>query len=204
MTFRGYVIAASALLLIGCGSKEPAAGGPVQDVFKVKFETTKGDFTVEVHKEWAPLGVERFHRLVTSGYYDKSKFFRVLPGFVVQFGLAADPKDTQAMSTNIQDDPVRGQNIKGTLSFATAGPNTRTTQVFINLGDNFRLDSMGFAPFAQVIEGMDVVEQLYSGYGEGAPNGRGPDQGRIRSQGNAYLDQQFPALDAIKKASILE
>ncbi len=177
----------------------------MQDTFNVKFETTKGDFVIQVNKEWAPLGVERFHSLVTSGYFDGAKFFRVLPGFVVQFGLAADPQAAKSIPTaSIKDDPVSASNTKGTITFATAGPNTRTTQVFINLGDNPRLDGMGFAPFGKVTEGMDVVEQLYSGYGEGAPHGNGPDQGRVRMYGNEYLDANFPKLDAIKKASVSE
>lgn len=171
----------------------------------MKFETTKGDFVIEVNRKWAPLGVERFQSLIEGAYYDGAKFFRVLPGFVVQFGLAADPEVTRTMgSANIKDDAVTQSNKKGTITFATAGPNTRTTQVFINLGDNARLDGMGFAPFGKVIEGMDVVEQLYSGYGEGAPHGNGPDQGRVRSLGNKYLEASFPKLDGIKKASVIE
>ncbi|HEY3443553.1 MAG TPA: peptidylprolyl isomerase [Paludibaculum sp.] len=175
------------------------------EITKVKFETTKGDFVVEVNKDWAPLGVERFLSLVGAGYFDAAKFFRVLPGFVVQFGLAADPNAAVTVSTdNIKDDKVIESNLKGTITFATAGPNTRTTQLFINLGDNPRLDGMGFSPFGKVIEGMDVVEQLYSGYGEGAPHGNGPDQGRIRRSGNSYLNESFPKLDAINKASVIE
>lgn len=177
----------------------------MSEITKVKFETTKGDFTVEVSKDWAPLGVERFLSLVGAGFFDAVKFFRVLPGFVVQFGLAADPKAELAVSTgNIKDDKVNGSNVKGTITFATAGADTRTTQVFINLGDNPRLDSMGFSPFGKVTEGMDVVEQLYSGYGEGSPQGNGPDQGRIRSNGNTYLNDRFPKLDAINKAFVIE
>jgi peptidyl-prolyl cis-trans isomerase A (cyclophilin A) len=172
--------------------------------YKAKFETSKGEFVVEVHEDWAPLGAGRFRSLVEAGYFDDAKFFRVLPGFVVQFGLPADPKAAPKVDTgNLPDDPVTQSNQKGTITFATAGPNTRTTQVFINYGDNKRLDGMGFAPFGKVVEGMDVVESLYSGYGEGAPYGSGPDQGRIRSLGNAYLDPQFPRLDCINKASIL-
>lgn len=174
------------------------------EITKVKFETTKGDFVVEVNKDLAPLGVERFLSLVGAGYFDAAKFFRVLPGFVVQFGLAADPNAAISVSTdNIKDDKVNTSNVKGTITFATAGPNTRTTQLFINLGDNARLDGMGFSPFGNVTNGMEVVEQLYSGYGEGAPHGNGPDQSRIRRNGNAYLDESFPKLDAIKKAYVV-
>lgn len=172
--------------------------------YQVKFETTKGDFVIEVQEDWAPLGAGRFRSLVEAGYFDGAKFFRVLPGFVVQFGLPADPKAAPKVDTsNLPDDPVTQTNAKGTITFATAGPNTRTTQVFINYGDNKRLDGMGFAPFGKVIEGMEIVESLYSGYGEGAPHGNGPDQGRIRSLGNAYLDPQFPKLDSIGRASII-
>ena len=175
----------------------------MSDTFKVKFETTKGDFTIEVNPAWAPKGVERFRELISSGYFDGCKFFRVLPGFVVQFGLAGDPAVSQQWQKNISDDPVSQSNAKGTITFATAGPNTRTTQVFINLVDNQRLDGMGFSPFGKVVEGMSIVEQLYSGYGEGAPHGRGPDQGRIRTRGNAYLESEFPKLDGITKATIV-
>jgi peptidyl-prolyl cis-trans isomerase A (cyclophilin A) len=172
--------------------------------FKVKFETTKGDFVIEVQPYLAPLGAARFQQLVEAGFYDGAKFFRVLPKFVVQFGLPAVPNaGGSALTANFKDDPVVGSNTKGTITFATAGPNTRTTQVFINLGDNPRLDGMGFAPFGTVTEGMDVVEQLYAGYGEGAPHGNGPDQGRARSLGNAYLEASFPKLDGIIKASVL-
>lgn len=170
--------------------------------YKVKFETTKGDFVIEVYGKWAPLGAARFHDLITDGHFDNAKFFRVLPGFVVQFGLPADPKAAKSYA-NLSDDSVEQSNVKGTITFATAGPNTRTTQVFINLADNARLDGMGFSPFGTVTEGMDIVESLYAGYGEGAPMGNGPDQGRARSLGNAYLDANFPKLDGIKKATIL-
>lgn len=171
----------------------------MSDTFKVKFETTKGDVVVQVNTSWAPIGVERFRSLVESGYYDGAKFFRVVPGFVVQFGLAADPNVTATNgSSNIKDDPVKQSNSRGRLTFATAGPNTRTTQLFINLGDNKFLDGQGFAPFAEVVEGMEIVDQFYSGYGEQ------PNQGYIRMKGNAYLDQSFPKLDGIVKATVIE
>jgi peptidyl-prolyl cis-trans isomerase A (cyclophilin A) len=204
---------AAAMYLAGCssGARKEEAGRKegkkpeMTDVFKVKFETTKGDFVVEVYKDWAPLGAQRFFQLVTTGFYDNSKFFRVLPGFVVQFGLAADPSLSQMMGASpIKDDPAKESNVKGTLTFATAGPNTRTTQMFVNLEDNQRLDGMGFTPVGKVVEGMSVVEGLYGGYGEGAPRGNGPDQGKIRSQGNAYLEASFPRLDGIKRTSIVE
>jgi peptidyl-prolyl cis-trans isomerase A (cyclophilin A) len=171
----------------------------MSDTFQVKFETTQGDILLRVERSWAPLGVERFRALVEGGYYDGAKFFRVVPGFVVQFGLAADPKAPSAVETgSLKDDPVTQSNTRGRLTFATAGPNTRTTQLFINLGANTFLDKQGFAPFAEVVEGMDVVDKLFSGYGER------PDQGQIRNHGNKYLDASFPKLDSITKASVIE
>lgn len=173
--------------------------------YQVAFETTQGNFVLDVERDWAPLGADRFFNLVKSGFYNGARFFRVLPGFVVQFGLPGDPALGQAWrSARISDDPVKQSNQPGYVTFATAGPNTRTTQVFINLGNNRSLDSMGFAPFGRVTVGMDVVGKLYSGYGEGAPQGRGPEQGRITSEGNAYLEKQFPKLDYIKSATITE
>lgn len=174
------------------------------ETYKAKFTTTKGDFVIQVTRAWAPLGADRFYNLVKYGFFTDASFFRVLPGFVVQFGLSAKPTINQAWShAAIKDDPVTQSNKPGYVTFATAGPNTRTTQVFIDLGDNERLDADGFAPFGQVTEGIDVVEKLYSGYGEGAPQGNGPDQGRIESEGKAYLDQNFPQLDSIKSAVIV-
>lgn len=172
--------------------------------YKAKFTTTQGDFVIEVTRAWAPLGADRFYNLVKYGFFTDASFFRVLPGFVVQFGLSAKSAINAAWShAAIKDDPVTQSNKRGYVTFATAGPNTRTTQVFIDLGDNERLDADGFAPFGQVVEGMDVVDKLYSGYGEGAPQGNGPDQGRIESEGKAYLDQSFPKLDSIKSAVIV-
>jgi peptidyl-prolyl cis-trans isomerase A (cyclophilin A) len=173
--------------------------------FKAKFTTTKGNFVVEVTRAWAPQGADRFYNLVKNHYFDGAAFFRVLPGFVAQFGLNARPEVSRAWaSANIKDDPVTQSNLKGYLTFATAGRNTRTTQLFINLGDNQNLDGMGFAPFGKVVEGMDVVEKFYSGYGEGAPGGNGPEQGRITNEGKAYLDKSFPLLDSIKTAVIVQ
>ncbi|WP_437203190.1 peptidylprolyl isomerase [Planctomicrobium sp. SH664] len=189
-------------LFSGLAQAQPAAEAP----YKVKFETSKGEFVVEVHPEWAPLGAARFKELVESKFFDNAKFFRVIDGFMVQFGIHADPKIAgEWRSKVIKDDPVKQSNTRGMISFATSGPNSRTTQMFINFVDNSRhLDRTGFAPFAQVVSGMDVVDKLYSGYGEGAPNGRGPDQFRIQKEGNAYLDQQFPNLDFIKSATIVK
>lgn len=173
------------------------------ETYDVKFTTTKGDFVIQVTRAWAPTGADRFYNLVKHHFYDDAAFFRVLPGFVVQFGLAANPQISKVwQNANIKDDKVTQSNKPGYVTFATAGPNTRTTQVFINLGNNGGLDGQGFAPFGQVTSGMDVVQKLYSGYGEGAPGGRGPDQGAISSQGKVYLDKNFPNLDSIKSATI--
>lgn len=173
--------------------------------FKVKFKTTKGDITIEAVRAWSPNGADRFYNLVKAGFFTDIAFFRVLNGFVAQFGIHGDPAISSIWrNQNIQDDPVNESNLKGTISFATAGPNTRTTQFFINYADNSRLDDMGFSPFARVIEGMDVAESLYAGYGEGAPNGRGPNQAQIQRSGNEYLKAQFPKLDYIISASIIE
>jgi len=168
------------------------------DVYDVKFETTKGDFVVQVTRAWAPLGADRFYNLVQHGFFTDAAFFRIVPGFIVQFGLSADPAVNRVWrSANIKDDPVKQSNRPGTLTFATAGPNTRTTQLFINYGDNAPLDRQGFAPFGKVTSGMDVVQKLYSGYGER------PDQGAITMEGKAYLDKNFPKIDRIKSATVI-
>ena len=174
-------------------------------VYWAKFDTTKGEFIIKVTRAWAPYGADRFYNLVKNGFYNGASFFRVLPGFVVQFGISPNPSISRVWhSVTIPDDPVRESNGAGTVTFATAGPDTRTTQVFINLADNKNLDSQGFAPFGIVSEGMSVVENLYSGYGEGAPMGNGPDQQLIESEGEPYLAQNFPKLDHIKSAVILQ
>jgi len=169
------------------------------DLFRVKFTTTKGDFVVEVHRAWAPLGADRFYNLVVNKFFDDAAFFRYVPNFIVQFGLPASPAIGKVwQSANIKDDPVKHGNTRGTLVFATAGPNTRTTQFFINFADNTPLDAQGFAAFGQVVSGMNIAEGLYSGYGEK------PDQGQITAQGKAYLDKSFPKLDTIKSTTIVE
>ena len=204
MTRRHLVVAAAAALA-SCSRTEPKKETETRvpetakpdATFKVRFETTKGPFVVEVHRDWAPLGAARFEELVKDGFYNNSSFFRVVPNFIIQFGIAADPKMTKKWNKPILDDePVRTNAYKS-LAFATAGPETRTTQVFINLRSNQVLDKQGFAPFAMVIEGMDVVEKLYAGHGEG------PDQPKIERQGNAYLKANFPRLDYITRATII-
>jgi len=174
-------------------------------LFKATFETNKGDFIVEVHREWAPNGADRFYNLVKNGYYDEVRFFRVLSGFMAQFGIHGDPKVSATWrDERIQDDPVKESNTRGFITYATAGPNTRTTQLFINYGNNAGLDRQGFAPFGRVATGMEVVDQLYAEYGEGAPHGAGPNQAQLQREGNTYLSSRFPKLDYIKKATILE
>jgi peptidyl-prolyl cis-trans isomerase A (cyclophilin A) len=174
-------------------------------VYKAKFDTSKGTFVVEVHRDWAPIGADRFYNLVKNGFYDDDRFFRVIQGFMVQFGISGNPQvAAQWENANLKDDPVTQSNKPGFITFATRGPDTRTTQVFINYSDNQRLDTMGFAPFGQVMQGMEVVQALYSGYGEGAPRGAGPSQPKMQAEGNAYLASQFPKLDSITKASIIK
>src|ERR1019366_5479309 len=159
-------------------------------VFTAKFTTSKGDFAVEVTRAWAPRGADRFYNLVRYHFFDDEPFFRVLPGFVVQFGISARSEVSRVWAqAKITDDPVTQSNTRGMLSFATAGPGTRTTQIFINLGDNPNLDSTGFSPFGKVTSGMDVIDKFYSGYGEGAPNGNGPDQERLQKEGKAYFEK---------------
>jgi len=185
--------------------KNPAAlTEKAPDTYKARFDTSKGVFVVTVHRAWAPLGADRFYNLVKNGFYDECRFFRVLDGFMAQIGMNGDPSVQRAWQTaRLQDDPVKESNKRGYVTFAHAGTNSRTTQFFINFGDNAAsLDKQGFPPIGQVTTGMDVVDKLYSGYGEGAPRGQGPAQGTIASEGNAYLTKSFPKLDYVKKATI--
>jgi peptidyl-prolyl cis-trans isomerase A (cyclophilin A) len=169
------------------------------DTFKVKFDTTKGAFTVEVTRAWAPNGADRFYNLVKSGYFKDIEFFRVVPGFMVQFGIHGDPKVSAAWrNANFTDDPTKQSNTRGMVTFATAGPNTRTTQLFINYGNNTFLDGQGFAPFGKVTDGMDVVDKINSESGER------PNQTEIQMEGNEYLKKAFPNLDSIKSATIVK
>lgn len=174
------------------------------DKFQAKFETSKGEFLVEVTRAWAPYGADRFYNLVKNGYYNNCRFFRVIDNFMVQFGINGDPKLNAVWSqARIKDDPVKQSNNRGYITYAMAGPNTRTTQLFINYRNNAGLDSQGFSPFGKVVKGMDVVDSIYSGYGEGAPSGNGPAQHLIQQQGNAYLEKNFPKLDYIESATIV-
>lgn len=205
--------AAVCLAIAGCSSssepaKENAASSAPKkeqapDLFRANMETTKGSIVIEVHRDWAPIGADQFYTLVKAGFYDGDGFFRVVRNFVVQFGINGDPKTNMFWSNvSLPDDPVKESNAKGTITFATAGPNTRTTQLFINLRDNSSLDQRGFAPFGKVVSGMDTVESLYSGYGDMPPQGEGPDPQMIERQGNEYLKAHFPRLDYVKKVTI--
>jgi cyclophilin family peptidyl-prolyl cis-trans isomerase len=176
------------------------------DTFVVTVETTEGIFSMEVVREWAPIGADRFYNLVRNGFYDDSRFYRVVPGFIVQFGLPGNPEVTRHwLDATIADDPVNASNIRGTIAYAMTGPDTRTTQVYISLVGNNRLDEQGFAPFGRIVEGMDVVDRLYGGYGENAGGGlRRGDQSKIYVEGNAHLDRDFPELDRLVSAMIVE
>jgi peptidyl-prolyl cis-trans isomerase A (cyclophilin A) len=212
--FASILIAATAALAQTPAPKPPVKTAPkaaapnllnpstlkarAPEMFRVRFNTTKGDVILEITRAWAPLGADRFYNLVRAGFFTNCTFFRVVPGFVVQFGISPRP-DVAAVwqNANMPDDPVKQSNKRGTITFATAGPNTRTTQLFINLADNAPLDRMGFSPFGEVVQGMDVVDKIYSGYGEQ------PNQGRIQSEGKAYTDKSFPMLDRILSATIV-
>jgi len=176
------------------------------DAFRVKLETTEGDIVILVNRNWAPNGADRFYNLVKIGYYDDVAFYRVIKGFMAQCGFNPDPAVSSVWArATISDDPMTQANTRGMVTFAQpAMPNARTTQFFINFGDNSYLEQHGsFSPFGKVISGMDVVDSLFSGYGEGAPRGRGPSQARIAREGNSYLRTDFPELDYIKRASIV-
>jgi peptidyl-prolyl cis-trans isomerase A (cyclophilin A) len=175
------------------------------DVFRARFNTTHGAFVIEVHRDWAPNGADRFYNLVKLGFYDDTRFFRVIEGFMVQFGISGDPRvSSKWRIANIKDDPVAKSNKRGMVTFAqTSQPDSRSTQVFINFADNGTLDASRFAPFGEVVQGMSVVDSLYHGYGESKPGGNGPDQGRVQEGGNQYLDGDFPLLDHILSTQIL-
>jgi len=209
-------LGASALVAVGGSKPLPAFAeetdtSPSGNIIEIKVNNIgvdsdkSGTIKIQMKPEWAPRGVARFEELVTNGFYNDCRFFRVLPGFISQFGINGDPSVmTKWRSSSIPDDPVKVTNSRGTVVFATAGPNTRTTQIFVNTGEkgNGFLDKQGFSPFGVVIEGMDIVDQLYSGYGEGAPGGKGPNQALLQKQGNSYLTTSYPKLSYISKADI--
>jgi peptidyl-prolyl cis-trans isomerase A (cyclophilin A) len=197
---RAALAALGAALLASC-HKEPPKVVVVPEVFRVKFETTQGDFVVEVTRAWAPHGADRFHELIRRSFYDQSRFYRVLKGFIAQFGVHRDFKVQDVWRTLfIPDDPPRQKNLRGTLAFAKSGPNTRATEVFINLADNAVLDDQGFVPFGRIVEGMEVADKLYAGYGEMRPTGKDIDAGRVEEEANEYLAPRFPKLDYVKHA----
>jgi cyclophilin family peptidyl-prolyl cis-trans isomerase len=191
-----------ALTAVAC--RKPAPKIVVPEVFRVKFETSQGDILVEARREWAPHGVDRFHELVRMRYFDQGRFFRVLPGFIAQFGVHRN-MDVHAIWSKlfIVDDPPRLKNLRGTLAFAQSGPSTRATEIFINLGDNAGLDADHMVPFAKVVQGMEVADRFYSGYGEMRPEGKLMDRGRVENETNEYLVQRFPKLDYIVRAQIV-
>jgi peptidyl-prolyl cis-trans isomerase A (cyclophilin A) len=189
------------------GELDPArATEQAPEVFFADFTTTKGDFVIEAHRSWAPNGADRFYNLVKMGFYDDTRFFRAIPDFMVQFGIPGDPQvSAKWRDASIPDDPVVQSNLRGFVTFAQSGqPHSRTTQIFISYTNHPRLDAGGFAPFAKVARGMEVVDSLYMGYGEGAPGGAGPAQDRVQSEGNAYLDQDFPKLDRILSTHLVD
>jgi len=204
-TWRFALGAPLCLMFMACsppsGTKKaeaPAAAKdePVPDVFQVNLDTSKGPVAIEVRRDWAPRGADHFYSLVKTGFYDGTRFFRVVRNFVVQFGISGDPQLNRLWAdSNLPDDPVKQSNVKGTLTYAHLGPNSRSTQLFINLKDNKTLDKQGFAPIGKVISGMDTVERFYSSYGEMAPRGQGPDPTQIEVRGNAYLEDHFARLD---------
>jgi peptidyl-prolyl cis-trans isomerase A (cyclophilin A) len=208
-----FVVMVAASLLMGQAGTNAALKNPASlkemapAMFKVDFDTSAGMFVVEVHRDWAPNGADRFYNLVKNGFFDNARFFRVISGFMVQFGINGDPAVSSVWrDARIPRDPVKEGNKRGNITFAMQGgpngPDTRTTQMFINFGDNSQLDASGFAAFGKVTKGMDVVDKIYSGYGEGAPSGRGPEQGRVQAEGNAYLTKDFPKMDYIRKTTI--
>lgn len=213
-----FALVAATALTAACGESRPrpagdsaksvalpnAAASPAPSVFYVRFETSKGPFLVEARRDWAPHGVDRFYHLVQSEYFDDGRFFRVISSFMAQFGMHGEPKVHAAWDKlPILDDSVVESNRRGYVSFAMAGPNTRTTQLFINTVNNRPLDEMGFAPIGRVVEGMSVVDSLFADYGDAPPGGQGPDQGRITAEGNAYLERAFPKLDFIRTARVV-
>jgi peptidyl-prolyl cis-trans isomerase A (cyclophilin A) len=219
LTVVAVMVSIALLFSVASGSADPQGAKSATDKlmnpaqltetapakFQIKFDTSKGEFIVEVTRSWAPNGADRFYNLVKNGYYDNCRFFRVVQNFMAQFGINGNPKlNALWYMARIKDDPVKQSNDRGFITFATSGTDSRTTQVFINFRNNAGLDKQGFSPFGKVIKGMDVVDSLYSGYGDAAPGGNGPDQNRVQQVGNAYLEKDFPKLDYIKTATIVQ
>lgn len=214
---KQIAVAFVALALAACSNQpktteerkaaEPKKAAQAPDRFYVQFATTKGDFIMEVNRNWAPRGADRVYELVQEKFYDGSRFYRVVKGFIVQFGISGDPKQSELWSQlKLPDDPVMQKNARGSVSFAKSGPGSRTTQLFINLKDNSRqLDGNNFAPVGRIVKGMDVVDSLYAGYGEVQNlRGAGPDAQRLEAVGEEYLERSFPRLDKINSATIVD
>ncbi len=211
---RWSAIALLIVSLAGCSEQKPAAPAKKEeprraerapDKFRVKFDTSKGPFTVEVIREWAPRGADRFYQLTGEKYFDDARFYRVLKKFIAQFGTHPNPKVSALWSQmRIPDDPAKEKNRRGTLAFAKDGPASRTTQIFINLADNRILDQTGFVPFGKIVEGMEAAGQISSFYGELSPKGGGPDPKKLEGLGNEYLIREFPRLDYIRTARLVE
>lgn len=185
---------------------EPSkATAKAPEVFRARFSTNKGEVVIEVHRDWAPLGADRFYNLVKLGFYDDTRFFRVIPGFLAEFGISGDPAvSAKWMNLNLQDETALQSNKRGYVAFVQGNtPNSRTTEIVIDTGDNVKLDAAKFAPFGLVVSGLDVVDLLYGEYGEGEPAGKGPNQSIILGRGNAYTDKGFPQLDAIRTAVVV-
>lgn len=207
-------VLALVLTAAGCGSDEPEAprdpllypkslAEEAPPRFLARFETTAGTFVVDVHRDWAPRGADRFYTLVSNGYYDDTRIYRVVDGFMAQWGIHGDPLvDYQWQDETLTDDPVRTSNTRGRVAFAKGGAHSRTTEIFVSYKDNSSLDDRGFAPFGEVVEGMDVVDAFHSAYGDGPPRGEGPYQAQAHAQGNAYFDQEFPELDRVVRATV--
>jgi len=211
MPMRSFFLCAALLTLAGCGgskqAEQPKREAPkVPEVYKVKMATTKGDIVVEVRRAWAPRGADRFHGLVRDKFYDGVKFHRVIRNFAAQFGISPDMKrDELWRSIKLPDDPAKEKNLKGTLTYAISGENSRSTQLFFNLRDNSAtLDGKGFVPIGKVVEGLDVMEQITFVYGDHHPRGTGPHPQLIQTKGYNYLEREFPRLDTIKSASIVD
>jgi peptidyl-prolyl cis-trans isomerase A (cyclophilin A) len=211
----GWAALVAAAALVGCSPAGPVAPDKAEEkkqalpaeappVFKVQFQTTKGMFLLEVTKAWAPKGADRFYKLVNDKFYDGARFYRVRPKFVVQWGISKEPKLNELWKQlRLKDDPVKETNARGTIAFATDGPDTRTTEVFINLVDNPQLDKRGFSPFGKVVEGMNVVDEFFSGYGEVQPRGGGVDPNKYMAEGDKYIERSFPNLDGIISARVV-
>jgi peptidyl-prolyl cis-trans isomerase A (cyclophilin A) len=209
------LVATLALAVVSVGAEQAAANrkalmnpaalkAQAPATYKVKFDTSAGEFVIQVNRAWAPHGADRFFNLVQNGFYDEARFFRAIANFMVQFGINGDPAVSAVWrNATLPADPVKQSNLRGYITYAMgAAPTTRTTQVFINFRNNANLDAMGFAPFGEVVSGMDVVDKINTVYGEGAPRGKGPEQGRVQAEGNAYLIKNFPKLDYIRKATV--